>query len=36
MWVQDNAAEELQAATQNFESLDCLSDYMEVLGEAAE
>jgi len=36
LWVQDHAAEELQAATQNFESLDCLSEYMEALGEPSD
>lgn len=33
LWVQDGAAEELRVATENFEDLSCIPDYMEVAGE---
>jgi len=36
MWVQDNAAEELHKATDGFDNTDCLSDYMEALGEPSD
>jgi hypothetical protein len=36
MWVQDNAADELREATDGFDNTDCLSDYMEALGEPSE
>lgn len=31
-WVQDDDAEELRIATENFEDLSCVPDYMEALG----
>ena len=35
-WVQDQDADALKVATQNFEIADCISEYMNALGEPAQ